>query len=141
MKAPLERPWPVVTYMARHGFSRSVLNEHDLLQYILSRYNVTLRVTTFQVRLWEGKGAGMCLYCWPSCTPGLAGWLAGCPLGELQYKRLGRKSRCCCCPLQEPLLEVVELLQRTDVLIGMHGAGETPPSYAPLACRLQLGAC
>ena len=53
--------------------SRGVLNEQDILEYILSRYNVTLHVTTFQ----------------------------------------------------EPLLEVMQLFARTDVLIGMHGAGWT----------------
>lgn len=46
---PLEQPRPVVTYMARPGFSRRVLNEHDILRYILSCYNVTLRVTVFEV--------------------------------------------------------------------------------------------
>eukprot|EP00887_Chlorella_sp_A99_P006086 scaffold22.g6086.t1 len=63
----LEEPRPVVTYMSRNFFSRGVLNEQDILEYILTRYNVTLRVTTFE----------------------------------------------------EPLLEVMELFARTDVLIGM----------------------
>lgn len=44
----LESPRPVVTYMCRNTFSRAVLNEHEILKYILSRYNVTLRVTTFE---------------------------------------------------------------------------------------------
>lgn len=44
----LERPRPVVSYMSRNFFSRGVLNEHDVLRYILSNYNVTLRVTTFE---------------------------------------------------------------------------------------------
>jgi len=69
----LERPRPVVTYMWRDAMKRSVLNAHDILSYLLSRYNVTLRVTTFE----------------------------------------------------EPLLETVDLLSHTDVLIGMHGAGWT----------------
>ncbi|KAL4441531.1 hypothetical protein ABPG77_002035 [Micractinium sp. CCAP 211/92] len=69
----LESPRPVVTYMSRNFFSRGVLNEHDVLRYILAKYNVTLRVTTFE----------------------------------------------------EPLLESMELLQHTDVMIGMHGAGWT----------------
>ena len=45
----LESPRPVVTYMSRNFFSRGVLNEHDILRYILAKYNVTLRVTTFEV--------------------------------------------------------------------------------------------
>ncbi|KAL6781333.1 hypothetical protein ACKKBG_A10715 [Auxenochlorella protothecoides x Auxenochlorella symbiontica] len=64
---------PVVTYMCRPFFSRGVLNEVDILRYILRNYNVTLRVTTFQ----------------------------------------------------EPLLEVLDLMGHTDVLVGMHGAGWT----------------
>jgi hypothetical protein len=47
----LESPRPVVTYMSRNFFSRGVLNEPDILRYILSNYNVTLRVTTFEVCL------------------------------------------------------------------------------------------
>ncbi|KAL4550286.1 hypothetical protein Ndes2526B_g08441 [Nannochloris sp. 'desiccata'] len=43
-----ETPRPVVTYMSRNFFSRGVLNEGDILAYILARYNVTLRVTTFE---------------------------------------------------------------------------------------------
>lgn len=43
-----ETPRPVVTYMSRNFFSRGVLNEQDILGYILSRYNVTLKVTTFE---------------------------------------------------------------------------------------------
>ena len=69
----LEKPRPVVTYMSRNFFSRGIVNEKDILAYILSRYDVTLRVTTFQ----------------------------------------------------EPLLQVMELLSHTDVLLGMHGAGWT----------------
>ena len=34
--------------MSRNFFSRGVLNEGDILAYILARYNVTLRVTTFE---------------------------------------------------------------------------------------------
>jgi hypothetical protein len=48
--------------MSRNFFSRGVLNEHDVLRYILSRYNVTLRVTTFEVgwgvSVREGGGGG-----------------------------------------------------------------------------------
>jgi hypothetical protein len=69
----LEEPRPVVTYMSRNFFSRGIVNEKDILEYILSNYDVTLRVTTFQ----------------------------------------------------EPLLQVMELLSHTDVLLGMHGAGWT----------------
>jgi hypothetical protein len=43
-----EKPRPVVTYMWRSTFKRSVLNAHDIVTYILSRYNVTLHVTTFE---------------------------------------------------------------------------------------------
>jgi len=43
-----ETPRPVVTYMSRNFFSRGVLNEGDILAYVLARYNVTLRVTTFE---------------------------------------------------------------------------------------------
>ena len=95
-----QRPRPVVTYMWRPTLKyvllremsmlthvhavltasplrpprrRSVLNPHDILAYILLRYNVTVRVTT----------------------------------------------------LQEPLLEVAQLLASTDVLLGMHGAAWT----------------
>ena len=39
----------MVTYMSRNFFSRGVLTEHDILRYILAKYNVTLRVTTFEV--------------------------------------------------------------------------------------------
>jgi hypothetical protein len=34
--------------MSRNSFSRGVLNEADILHYLLARYNVTLRVTTFE---------------------------------------------------------------------------------------------
>jgi hypothetical protein len=43
-----ESPRPVVTYMSRNFFSRGVLNEGDILAYVLARYNVTVRVTTFE---------------------------------------------------------------------------------------------
>lgn len=49
----LEQPRPVVTYMHRTGLRRSVLNAHILLTYLLSRYNVTLRVTTFEEPLFD----------------------------------------------------------------------------------------
>ena len=48
--APLESPRPVVTYMRRPPMSRDVLNDADLLAHLLASYNVTLRVTTLQVR-------------------------------------------------------------------------------------------
>lgn len=44
----LEKPRPVITYIWRDNYKRSVLNTHDILSYILLRYNVTLRVTTLQ---------------------------------------------------------------------------------------------
>lgn len=43
-----ERPRPVVAYMWRNEFRRCVLNAHDLLAYLLLRYNVTVRVTNFE---------------------------------------------------------------------------------------------
>ena len=49
----LESPMPVVTYMSRNFFARGVVNEKDILEYILSKYEVTLRVTTFQEPLLE----------------------------------------------------------------------------------------
>lgn len=49
LASSLESPRPVVTYIWRDNYKRSVLNTHDLLSYILLRYNVTLRVTTLQV--------------------------------------------------------------------------------------------
>ena len=52
-----ESPRPVVTYMLRNNFRRSVLNTHDILTYLLLRYNVTLRVTTFEVS-GSGEGGG-----------------------------------------------------------------------------------
>ena len=64
---------PVVTYMWRGNFKRSVFNAQDILAYTLLRYNVTVRVSIFA----------------------------------------------------EPILEAMELLHSTDVLIGMHGAGWT----------------
>lgn len=51
--ARLESPRPVVTYLWRDNYKRSVLNTHDLLSYILLRYNVTLKVTTLQEPLPE----------------------------------------------------------------------------------------
>lgn len=48
-----ELPRPVVTYMSRNFFARGVVNERDILEYILSKYEVTLRVTTFQEPLLE----------------------------------------------------------------------------------------
>lgn len=56
----LESPRPVVTYMSRNFFSRGVLNEPDLLRYVLANYNVTLRVTTFEVCLgWVAGWIGL----------------------------------------------------------------------------------
>ena len=49
LPARLESPRPVVTYIWRDNYKRSVLNTHDILYYILSRFNVTLKVTTLQV--------------------------------------------------------------------------------------------
>lgn len=54
-KLPHEQPRPLVTYMARNFFSRRLLNDHDVLRYVLSRYNVTLRVTTFEVSAAPGS--------------------------------------------------------------------------------------
>jgi hypothetical protein len=48
-----ESPRPVVTYLWRDNYKRSVLNTHDVLSYILMRYNVTLRVTSLQEPLPE----------------------------------------------------------------------------------------
>ena len=48
-----EEPRPVVVYMSRNFFSRGVLNEADILAYVLSRYNVTIKVTTFEEPLLE----------------------------------------------------------------------------------------
>jgi hypothetical protein len=53
LAARLESPRPVVTYLWRDNYKRSVLNTHDLLSYILLRYNVTLKVTTLQEPLPE----------------------------------------------------------------------------------------
>jgi len=49
LPAKLESPRPVITYIWRDNYKRSVLNTHDILYYILSRFNVTLKVTTLQV--------------------------------------------------------------------------------------------
>lgn len=50
----LQQPRPVVTLIKRNFIfpftalhSRDILNEHDILAYILSRYNVTAKVITF----------------------------------------------------------------------------------------------
>jgi hypothetical protein len=43
-----ERPRPVVAYCSRNFFSRGVLNEADVLHYILDHYDVTLKVTTYE---------------------------------------------------------------------------------------------
>lgn len=48
-----EEPRPVVVYMSRNFFSRGVLNEADILGYILTKYNVTVKVTTFEEPLLE----------------------------------------------------------------------------------------
>jgi Glycosyltransferase 61 len=66
-------PRPVVTFMWRMSFKRCAVNEADILTYLLLRYNVTVRVTTFN----------------------------------------------------EPLMETMNLMNSTDILIGMHGAGWT----------------
>ena len=63
---------PVVTFMWRN-LSRSVLNAADIVEYLLLKFNVTVRITTFY----------------------------------------------------EPLMEAHNLMNNTDVLIGMHGAGWT----------------
>lgn len=52
--------------------------------------------------------------------------------------RLCNCSNCCCC-LQEPLLEAIGVMQHTDVLIGMHGAGV--PALHALAQNIALSAC
>lgn len=52
-KSNHELPRPVVTYLWRDNYKRSVLNTHDVLSYILMRYNVTLRVTSLQEPLPE----------------------------------------------------------------------------------------
>ena len=44
----LELPRPVVVYISRNSSGRGIVNEEELLRYIVSRYNVTLRVTTFE---------------------------------------------------------------------------------------------
>ncbi|KAL4518915.1 hypothetical protein Ndes2437B_g04802 [Nannochloris sp. 'desiccata'] len=66
-------PRPVVTFMWRMDFKRCAVNEADILTYLLLRYNVTVRVTTFS----------------------------------------------------EPLMETMDLMNSTDILLGMHGAGWT----------------
>jgi len=48
-----EMPRPVVTYMSRNFFSRGVLNEKDILDYVIRNYNVTMKVTTFQEPLLQ----------------------------------------------------------------------------------------
>jgi hypothetical protein len=80
-------PRPVVTFMWRMSFKRCAANEADILTYILLRYNVTVRVTTFN----------------------------------------------------EPLMETMDLMNSTDVLIGMHGAGWTNALFLKRgAAALQL---
>ena len=69
----VQKARPVVTFPWRPSYKRCVINEADILEYILSLYNVTVRITTFE----------------------------------------------------EPLLEVMELMNSTDVFLGMHGAGWT----------------
>jgi hypothetical protein len=64
---------PVVTYIWRSTLRRCAVNEADILEWILSRYDVTVRVTTFD----------------------------------------------------EPFLEMMDLMNSTDILMGMHGAGWT----------------
>lgn len=49
----MEQPRPVITYMWRDMFRRSVLNGHDILRYILETYNVTVKVTTFEEPIQE----------------------------------------------------------------------------------------
>ena len=71
LKFPPERP--VVTFMWRSILRRCAINEADILEYLLSRYDITVRVTTFQ----------------------------------------------------EPFLEIMDLMNKTDVLMGVHGAGWT----------------
>ena len=44
---------PVVTYMSRNFFSRGVINEAAILKYLISNYNVLLKVTTFQEPLGD----------------------------------------------------------------------------------------
>jgi len=66
-------PRPVVTFMWRMNFKRCAVNEADILTYLLLRYNVTVRVTSFN----------------------------------------------------EPLMETMDLMNSTDILLGMHGAGWT----------------
>jgi hypothetical protein len=80
-------PRPVVTFMWRRDYKRCVINEADVLEYILARYNVTVRITTFK----------------------------------------------------EPMLEIMRLMNSTDLLIGMHGAGWTNALFLkPGAAGLQL---
>ena len=66
---PRSSPRPVVTILQRNLLRRCILNEADIAEYILSLYNVTVRISHFE----------------------------------------------------EPLLEVMELMNSTDVVIGMHG--------------------
>ena len=86
-QADLETPRPVVTLMRRNSLRRCILNEADIVEYITSLYNVTLRVTMFD----------------------------------------------------EPLHEVMALLKRTDVMIGMHSGGWTNAFFLkPGAAGIQL---
>jgi hypothetical protein len=50
----LETPKPVVTYLSRlDQYSRAILNERQVLRYILSKYDVILRVSNLQEPLHE----------------------------------------------------------------------------------------
>ena len=173
----------MVAYMSRNFFSRGVLNEHDILRYILAKYNVTLRVTTFEVGAGVGWGGGWgagggaaaaAAACLPlpavpaaasrgGRPPARRGWgarlrgvggtggagrlaaerrrLPPCPTSRPPTSSTPRHAPShprhtlsapspprlpsLPPPLQEPLLEAMELLQHADVLIGMHGAGWT----------------
>jgi hypothetical protein len=64
---------PVVTYIWRSTLRRCAVNEADILEWILSRYDVIVKVTTFE----------------------------------------------------EPFLEMMDLMNSTDIMMGMHGAGWT----------------
>ena len=76
-----------VTFMWRDALKRCIINESDLIEYILSLYNVTVRISTFS----------------------------------------------------ESFLDVMDLMNTTDVLIGMHGQGWTNALFLkPGAAALQL---
>ena len=136
----LELPRPVVVYMSRNSSGRGVLNEEELLRYIVSRYNVTLRVTTFaepmDVAMDMLSVSGVvgtvdaCLRSCSSSTSTLPHWARG---GALHVRRvaLSCASLLSCCLLPLVLVNrvfaswVFAFLQKTDVLLGMHGAGWT----------------